>query len=455
MKKWKIILMTVLAMVLACATAIAEPTALYAVEGEELVLFEKDGIKLYLTGTSDATSNCFNLNVIVVIETDQLLDITYTGVANGWSMSSNYSIVSGDIQPQSKAKGNLWFMFDDYDITSYADLEELRLTFTVRDSSTNDKLFVEDVGSVYFNTEAPAPEEQPAESIAEAPAEAATEPIILFGSYEMLEVGSKGDAVRQLQQALIDQGFLEGGADGVYGNGTASGVSKFQESAGLEATGVADEETQRQLFGGVDVLAALKEEIWYFNGGEDTVLNAMAFGDSATITQFVFDGNGRHENAKNDYAYTLDESSITVTLIDGSELVIPYAVQGGGLLLDGGNYCSSAQVNAGLQGYWKTRYSMTFEGIGTGAHEEHVYFGNGVMRFEHASEALNGAAGQYYYYGPYEASYTLGVGSIEADIKNGDYFSFNIIDGKPALILFSRVFESTDEKFPGKNGYDF
>ena len=67
--------------------------------------------------------------------------------------------------------------------------------------------------------------------------------------YSTLDIGSSGDDVTALQQALIDQGFLDGSADGAYGNGTAAGVKAFQESAGLEATGIANQETQQKLFG--------------------------------------------------------------------------------------------------------------------------------------------------------------------------------------------------------------
>ena len=37
--------------------------------------------------------------------------------------------------------------------------------------------------------------------------------------------GCSGEEVRQLQQALIDLGFLDGKADGVFGNKTENAVS--------------------------------------------------------------------------------------------------------------------------------------------------------------------------------------------------------------------------------------
>ena len=74
-----------------------------------------------------------------------------------------------------------------------------------------------------------------------APAEEAPE-------YPTLQKGSKGDDVKKLQQRLKDLNYLSGSVDGSYGNGTAGAVSSFQQEAGLEATGIADEATQKALF---------------------------------------------------------------------------------------------------------------------------------------------------------------------------------------------------------------
>lgn len=67
--------------------------------------------------------------------------------------------------------------------------------------------------------------------------------------YESLSVGSKGENVRRLQQALIDQGFLSDKADGAFGKKTAEAVSNAQKEFGMEVTGIADEALQRRLFG--------------------------------------------------------------------------------------------------------------------------------------------------------------------------------------------------------------
>jgi len=53
-----------------------------------------------------------------------------------------------------------------------------------------------------------------------------------------LRLGATGDAVRQVQQALIAKGFpVAGGADGVFGAATERAVKQFQTNQGLNANG--------------------------------------------------------------------------------------------------------------------------------------------------------------------------------------------------------------------------
>ena len=60
--------------------------------------------------------------------------------------------------------------------------------------------------------------------------------------------GDRGESVRQLQQLLVDQGYLNaGGADGVFGGGTEKALIQFQMSQGLAADGVAWPQTQQRL----------------------------------------------------------------------------------------------------------------------------------------------------------------------------------------------------------------
>ena len=52
-----------------------------------------------------------------------------------------------------------------------------------------------------------------------------------------LQVGSKGDDVRKVQQRLIQWGYMTGSADGIYGADTEAAVRKFQSANGLSVDG--------------------------------------------------------------------------------------------------------------------------------------------------------------------------------------------------------------------------
>lgn len=66
--------------------------------------------------------------------------------------------------------------------------------------------------------------------------------------YETLEEGAQGDQVTALQERLAELGYLTEAYDGHYGATTANCISSFQSANGLEATGIADPDTQAALF---------------------------------------------------------------------------------------------------------------------------------------------------------------------------------------------------------------
>lgn len=70
------------------------------------------------------------------------------------------------------------------------------------------------------------------------------------GEYVTLREGNSGTLVRNLQQALRDQGYLFTAVDGKYGAGTVDAVTRFQRNKGLSQDGVAGPATQRVLFEG-------------------------------------------------------------------------------------------------------------------------------------------------------------------------------------------------------------
>ena len=63
-----------------------------------------------------------------------------------------------------------------------------------------------------------------------------------------LHNGSQGEKVWQLQERLKELGYYTGEVDGQFGPGTREAVIAFQKKNGLDADGLAGEETQKVLY---------------------------------------------------------------------------------------------------------------------------------------------------------------------------------------------------------------
>ena len=197
-----------------------------------------------------------------------------------------------------------------------------------------------------------------------------------------------------------------------------------------------------------DVFAVISANTWFFNGGGDAILNYMDFKeDKVSIGQVYFDGNGLQDNGINDFSYTISDSEIVIST-DGDNLSIPYNIADNEIVLGTGEYFSSEQIEEGLQGYWKYSYDSF------GKKEGYLLVDQGTLKSESASAASGGAPGDYYYYGPYDGSYTLGIGCFETDLFQGSYWHYNIIDGVPTVLYFDHVCVPADS-FAGENGYSF
>lgn len=85
---------------------------------------------------------------------------------------------------------------------------------------------------------------------------------------ETLRYGMSGAEVSELQQALIDQSYLSGKADGIFGNATENAVRAFQKKNGLVVDGLAGEKTQKLLY-----------------NRNETAKNSLFSGDYSTIRE--------------------------------------------------------------------------------------------------------------------------------------------------------------------------
>lgn len=97
---------------------------------------------------------------------------------------------------------------------------------------------------------------------------------------DLVKNGSRGDDVREIQEMLISQGYLDGGADGIFGVKTEAAVLAFQKDHGLDATGIVGEGTY----------AALKES------------DAEAAGEEADAAQDAADAADEEAGAAQDAA---------------------------------------------------------------------------------------------------------------------------------------------------------
>lgn len=105
------------------------------------------------------------------------------------------------------------------------DAQSWTIQFTVTDGSMT---LSDASGEILTLTRSGDTEKKPAEA--------------LFQPYISLKKGDKGEAVRMLQQALVEAGYLDGAADGDFGGKTKSALKAFETANGLETDGVADAE---------------------------------------------------------------------------------------------------------------------------------------------------------------------------------------------------------------------
>ena len=101
-------------------------------------------------------------------------------------------------------------------------------------------------------------------------------------SYTTLKKGNSGDAVANLVQELINQGFYKGKVTSSYTTDVKTAVAAFQEAHGLDADGIADSATQHALYGTVPIGAGDTsnlsftiypvEKIDWFDGGIQQLL---------------------------------------------------------------------------------------------------------------------------------------------------------------------------------------
>lgn len=106
------------------------------------------------------------------------------------------------------------------------------------------------------------------------------------------QIGDTGDAVRKVQKRLIALGYLEGSADGDFGNKTKAAVKDFQDRNGLSVTGKVNSSTLNKLNSSSAKKAGSKsgstEKLNWFAGGCNIIPKGATFKVKDVLTGKVF-----------------------------------------------------------------------------------------------------------------------------------------------------------------------
>lgn len=153
LKKLLVIQVGIMIVFSICFSSIAKATTtLVFTPGEELVVFDQNGVKLTLTGeVVDDGMMFLQINAVAENTTSQNIKIHYSGVVNGWTV--NDSVLGGSnsgVNANAKAKTYLWLLYDDLDIKRFNDIETAWFQFITVDSATDETLFTTDTVEFAF-----------------------------------------------------------------------------------------------------------------------------------------------------------------------------------------------------------------------------------------------------------------------------------------------------------------
>ena len=102
---------------------------------EDTVLFEQDGVTVYLTGNYEVwgyDNSYLDIEAVVVNDSDKLVSILIDIASiNGWDV---YSSGIPETSAGKKQKGILEFLLTDAEISTYEEVEEIEVNFTLYDS---------------------------------------------------------------------------------------------------------------------------------------------------------------------------------------------------------------------------------------------------------------------------------------------------------------------------------
>lgn len=177
-------------------------------------------------------------NMLFMLSSDH--DIYSIDIEQGlMNLYKSYSDISAHEIPEGFILNGIEISAMSGQLNVYAVLEEA--------SSVPDFSFIE-FESVSENT--PVQKRMLWDSIAIEGEETAWDLLKPAAQYTPLSRGSRGNAVRAIQQPLLNLGYYDYIVDGIFGPRTQHAIQLLQSDLNLEITGIADEELQRTILSG-------------------------------------------------------------------------------------------------------------------------------------------------------------------------------------------------------------
>lgn len=121
---------------------------------EKSVLFEEEGITLYLTGNYDVwgSDNWYlDLEAVVINDSDATVFVSVdSAYVNGWEV---YGSGITDTEGGKKQKGMLEFCISEADISTYEEVEDIEIVFSLFDSDTYETIAELEPITIHVNAE--------------------------------------------------------------------------------------------------------------------------------------------------------------------------------------------------------------------------------------------------------------------------------------------------------------
>lgn len=122
------------------------------VTDEKTVIFDQDGIQIYLTGEHEvwgSDTKYITFTAVVINDSESKIGVSLDDVSiNGWNV---YGSGIYDTDAGKKQKSNIEFNLTDAEISSFEEIEDIEFVVSVYDSDSYDTIATSDVVTLNFN----------------------------------------------------------------------------------------------------------------------------------------------------------------------------------------------------------------------------------------------------------------------------------------------------------------